>query len=514
MSNNGSGGEDGMSRREFMKLVGGAGLGAGLTAGSLNFSRTGAQQAFAASDDDMDWPPPKKKGVEKWGKRLNEYASKADIDWQQFSGTSLIFGMNVHPFTSTMRPLLDHFKELTGITVQFNEFPEDQLWQKLTLDLNAETGVFDGFFLGLWPSARYHNAGWVKNLNNYINDPQLTDKERFHREDFTEAALDALTYGKEGALVGIPFGVETYGCVGYDEPTFEKLGLDEPTNFEELRETAKAIHESDETDRDGICSRASSTTLSAANFGTMFKSYGADWFKRAEDPAEREAMLNSEEGIASLEMFAELMGDYGPGDIGTYDWYKSNQAFGNGEVGMVYSTPAAAGVFPQQQYNRTKFIPPLEGPDGHRVSDTWTWALGVSEFSRNPGAAWLFVNWATSRPANLMQSSLQWQGQAPYGHARNWIFDQPTYKKHGQSDSWIETHREGMNLVPSCPPPVPLDTPQNMDIMSEVAIQMNNAVTDNKSASKAFNDAAPDVTEMAAEIPTGYLKIPGVNCEA
>ncbi|AUV80831.1 hypothetical protein C2R22_03455 [Salinigranum rubrum] len=506
------------TRRRFLQAVGAAsaiGLagctGGGGDSGNLNVdegsgsgssggSSGGSSETTSASTTTSDLPTMEQ-GVEQWGQRLNSYAQEAGIDWRQFEGTELLMGMNEHPFTQTMKPLLPYFEELTGISVTFNTFPEDQLWQKLTLDFNSQNGKYDGMFLGLWPSARYHNANWVKDLNQYIEDSSLTDQEWLHMEDFPQSAIDALTYG-DGALVALPFGIEAYGCVAIDQPTFETLGLSEPTTFPELRDAAKAIHESDEVDRAGICSRASSTPLSTANWATTFKSYGADWIDREA----KEATLNSDAGIASLEMFADMMGNYGPGDIGTYDWYKSNQAFGNGQVGIAYHTPAAAGVFTTEQYDRTKFLPPLEGPDGDVVASTWEWALGISQFSENPKATWLFLQWALSRPANLMQSSRQWQGHAPYGHARSgWIFDQDAYQQTGQSESWINAHNTGMEAVPSSPPPVPLDTPQNMDMMSEAAIAMNAAVTGTKSAEKALNDAAPKITEFAKQIPDAYL---------
>lgn len=483
-----------VTRRRVLQTVGASSV--------LGF--VGSAPAAARVDESGDvteqQSPPQSEAVPKWGKRLNEYAKQADIDWKQFEGTSLIFGMNVHPFTQTMEKLLPYFQELTGINISFNTFPEDQLWQKLTLDLNSESGVFDGFFLGLWPSARYHNANWVKNLNAYIDDSKITDKEWLHMEDFPKSAIEAFTY--QGDLVAMPFGIEAYGCLGYDKPTLNKLGLDVPQDYPSMLQAAKTIHESDQVDRTGICSRASSTVLSSANWATMFKSYDAEWL----DYENREATLNSQQGIDSLKMFSDMMGNYGPQDIGNFDWYKSNQAFGNGQVGMVYHTPAAVGVFTPEQYARTEWVPPVPGPNGSQIASTWEWALGISQYSQNPKAAWLFLQWATSRPASLLVSTKQWKGQGPYGHARSgWIFDQPEYQDAGQKQSWVEAHNKGMEMVPRDPPPVPLQTPQNMDIMSEAAIAMNNAVTGTKSPKKALDDAAPKITEMAKKIPDAYL---------
>lgn len=497
-----------LARRRFIQSVGAvstlgvAGCLGGGNSGNLNVeggennSSSGGNNS-SGGDSGL---PSKAEGVETWGTRINEYANQASIDWKQFEGTQLTFGMNVHPFTEVTKPLLPYFEELTGISVKFNTFPEDQLWQKLTLDLNSKNGKYDGFFLGLWPSARYHNANWVKNLSKYIKDDAVTDREWLHLDDYPKSALEAFTY--QGEQIAMPFGVEAYGCVAYDQPTFKQLGISEPTTLTELRDAAKTVHESDKVDRAGICSRASSTTLSSANWASMFKSHDAEWFDREK----LEATLDSEAGIASLELFADMMGNYGPADIGTYDWYKANQAFGNGQVAIAYHTPSAAGVFTPEQYKRTKWLPPLPGPNGTVAASTWEWALGISQYSQNPKAAWLFLQWATSRPAILLQNTQQWKGQATYGPARsNWMFEQEEYKKKGMKKSWQTAHQKGMAAVPSNPPPVPLDTPQNMNIMSNAATAMNAAVTGTKSAEQALSSVAPEITKLAKRIPDEYL---------
>jgi len=440
--------------------------------------------------------------IEEWGQRLNEHAREADIDWRQFEGQSLMFGMNVHPFTELMKNFIPYFQELTGINIQFSEFPEDQLWQRLVLDLEGETGLFDGFMGGLWPSSQYHANGWTQNLNEFINDPDLTDQNWLSMGDFPQGVLDSLSYGEDNALTALPFGIEAYGITGYDQPTLEQLGIDPPTDFPSLRDAAKTIHESDETDRVGIASRASATALSTANFATMFRSYDADWIDRTS----KEAVLNSPEGIAALELFAELMGDYGPQDIGSFDWYRANTAMGAGDLGMVYHTPVAIGVWEEEQLDRTEWIPPLPGPNGSQVAAPWVWGLGISNYTENAGAAWLFLQWAISQEANLLQSIKAWDGHPTYGWAREgYIFDTPEWNEFGLSDSWVQAHRQGLEMIPSDPPAVPVDVPMNMDIMSEVAVQMNAAVTGQKSAAQALNDAAPRITEHAKRIPSSYL---------
>ncbi|MFB6107437.1 MAG: extracellular solute-binding protein [Haloplanus sp.] len=449
----------------------------------------------------------KEQAIKEWGQKLNDHAREADIDWEQFSGTTITMGMNVHPYTKATKEFLGYFEDLTGITVKYNTFPESQLWQKLTLDLNSKSGKYDGFFMGLWPVARYYDAGWVQNLKTFINDKDLTDKGWLHMEDYPKGAIDAFSYGGtyegDGYFTGLPFGIEGYGCLAYDKPTFEKLGLSEPQSFEDVTHAAKTISESDKTDRAGICSRASSTTLSSANWATMFRTYGAEWL----DYESREATLNSQKGIDSLKTFSTWMGDYGPADVGSFDWYKSNQAMGNGQVGMIYHTPNAFGAWTPKAVERAEWVPPFEGPDGQDpVAATWEWALGISKYSKNPKATWLFLQWANSRVANKLVSVPHWEGQPAYGHARsNWLSSQDDYMNKIPKQSWLDAHEKALSYVPSSPPPVPLQTPQNMDMMSNAAIAMNYSVTGTKSPKKALDEAAPKITEIAKKIPDKYI---------
>jgi multiple sugar transport system substrate-binding protein len=111
----------------------------------------------------------------------------------------------------------------------------------------------------------------------------------------------------------------------------------------------------------------------------------------------------------------------------------------------------------------------LEEPDGHRVVAPWAWLPGVSRTSEMPGAAWLFLQWATSRPVNLLASTDQWHGQEPYGWARsNRVFDREEFDRRGLKDSWIEA-----------------------------GDAMHAAVVGEKTARQALDDAAPAITEYA-----------------
>ena len=61
-----------------------------------------------------------------------------------------------------------------------------------------------------------------------------------------------------------------------------------------------------------------------------------------------------------------------------------------------YEKPEVSKVAGKLGYALT---PP--GPDGLRVEDLWFWSLGMNSHSYHKDAAWLFIQWATSRQVML-----------------------------------------------------------------------------------------------------------------
>lgn len=477
--------------------------------------------------------PPKQQGIKEWGQKLNEHAREANIDWEQFSDDdiTLTFGMGLHPYSTTFSTqaedgtmVKDYFEDLTGITVNYEIVSEDKFWSETENALSSDENPYDGIMNGLWPSGGYHfgddGTAWVRDLIPFINDASLTDKEWLKMGDFKRQTIELMSYpNADGTveLTALPNGIEFYGGTAIHKPTFETLGLAEPTTFAELESAAKTIAESGEVNRMGIVSRTSSATLSAANWGTMFKTYGGEWIDRET----RTATLNEEQGVKSLERFGRMLNQYGPTDPGTYDWYTNNNAYNNGDVGIMYSTPQTSGIVDTQVMRETKWLPPLPGPDGRDpVADTWVWATGITATTPNPEAAWLYLQWANSRMANLLLSTRQWQDDGPRaGYARfDYIKDQVAQGNAPPvpGEGYINAFEKGMSAVPGGKPdqpgeypPVPVDTPQNMNIMSEAAKAMSSVVSGQRSAQAALDDAASIIDDQdylsEESIPARYV---------
>jgi multiple sugar transport system substrate-binding protein len=512
---------DSISRRNVLKTIavtGTAGL-AGCDGGSTGTPTYGPQEI-----------PPLDVGINEWGQRLNEHAREAGIDWTQFEGDDieLTFGMGLHPYSTTLSreasdgtQVKDYFEELTGITVNYEIVSEDQFWLETEEALSSDDNPYDGIMNGLWPAGGYHygtdGEPWVRDLSQYIDNASLTDQDWLHMDDFLDQTIELMSFPNEDGTVdfiGFPNGIETYGCTALHRPTLDDLGLGTPSNATELNDFAQQISEAD-NGREGIVSRTSSTTLSSANWGTMFKTYGADWIDRQN----MTPTLNSEEGVASLELFGNMLNQYGPTPQGTDDWYRNNNHYSNGDVGMMYSTPQTSGIVDTSVMEETEWIPPVEGPNGEEpVSDTWVWSTAITATSDNPEAAWLYVQWANSRQANLMLSTRQWEGDDPRaGYARfEYVRDQVNQGNVPPvpGEGYLNAFEQGMAAVPggdpnnpSEYPPVPVDTNQNMNIMSEAAQAMSSVVSGESDAQSALDDAASRIEDEGylQNIPERYV---------
>ena len=64
-------------------------------------------------------------------------ALAADFDWKKFKGKKLKLLLNKHPYADAMIADLDTFKTLTGMDVNYDIFPEDVYFDKVTAALSS-----------------------------------------------------------------------------------------------------------------------------------------------------------------------------------------------------------------------------------------------------------------------------------------------------------------------------------------------------------------------------------------
>ncbi|MEZ5448147.1 MAG: substrate-binding domain-containing protein [Thiolinea sp.] len=172
-------------------------------------------------------------------------AMAADFDWKKFSGKKIKLLLNKHPYADAMLANLDSFKALTGMEVEYDIFPEDVYFDKVTAALSSKSTEYDAFMTGAYMTWTYGPAGWVTDLNEYINDPAKTNPN-YNWDDVLPGLRASTAWdGIPGSQLGskdakqwcIPWGYELNN-LSYNRVMFEKAGLSAPKNIDELLETA------------------------------------------------------------------------------------------------------------------------------------------------------------------------------------------------------------------------------------------------------------------------------------
>src|SRR2546428_12656080 len=112
------------------------------------------------------------------------YYRQAKIDWRQAAGQSLAIGLNKHPFTESLLPLIPEFRSLTGINVDYLILPEAEYFTRLVADLSQQRGEFSVIMTGPMRNWQYVPPNSILPLDDFLNDPKLTDLGWFNLADF------------------------------------------------------------------------------------------------------------------------------------------------------------------------------------------------------------------------------------------------------------------------------------------------------------------------------------------
>src|SRR5258707_1703498 len=173
------------------------------------------------------------------------YYKQAKINWRQAEGQSLTIGLNKHPFTESLLPLIPEFRSLTGIDVEYLILPEAEYFTRLVADLSQQRGEFSVIMTGPMRNWQYVPPNWILALDDFLNNPKLTDPGWYKLEDFHAALIAANRWnGKtgsgvgEGPLYSIPVLEESY-ILAYRKDVFDQHNIKVPTTIEEMAEAAR-----------------------------------------------------------------------------------------------------------------------------------------------------------------------------------------------------------------------------------------------------------------------------------
>jgi len=353
-----------LNRRSF--LHGGLALGATLTLASC--STSSSRSGSSAT------------------KELTGDFDAADIDWKQFSGTEITFAAMSHPWVNAIQPHLKEFTELTGITVKPQVLGEAQYVSKIAVTLAGASATPDVYLV--YQLGQAVSAGWLEPLDTFLNDPKLTDAAWYDwKNDVFPGAQSFATSNGRPYVAPITTEVQ----VVYTNTDHVPTG---PKTFDDLVKAAAAANSGDVA---GIGMRAVANPSEApwpyAGFAFTHGGYLID-------PDGRPA-LDSAENVAALTLYSDLLKQYGPKGVTSWGWLENNESMAQGRQAMWTDTSTFLGGLRDASTSQIAdkvAAHPFVSLDGTSVPNFWFWTAGINAKSKNKGAAWLFLQWATSKP--------------------------------------------------------------------------------------------------------------------
>ncbi|HSB70119.1 MAG TPA: sugar ABC transporter substrate-binding protein [Candidatus Methylomirabilis sp.] len=312
------------------------------------------------------------------------------FNWQRFKGKELFCIFYKHPWIDEMVKFFPEFTDLTGIKINHEVLPEVQGRQKLTVEMTGGGGGLDAWHASMHvEKRRFWKSGWFQPLNKFLEDKSLTSPD-FDWADMTAGAVAAVTQ-PDKSISGIPTFVDPF-VLFYRKDLFQQKGWKAPRTLAELEEQVQKLH--NPPGMYGFVARGLKNA-NATPWAWVIYSMGADYLTQ-----DRKSAINTPAWVKSMEWYAGMLRRFAPPGVVNFNWYECSSAFMQGQVGIYYDGVNFANQFEDKE--KSKIVGKVgyavlpAGPAGH-FAPTFTNAMAVSAQSKNKEAAYLFIQWATTK---------------------------------------------------------------------------------------------------------------------
>lgn len=407
------------------------------------------------------------------------------FSWKQFDGETINVLLNNHPWSNQIREMAPQFTEKTGIKVRIEILNEEPQRARLGTMLQAKASDIDVYTsLKIREGAVYSKAGWYADLNPMIKDTRLTAPD-FNYADFGAGLLKNENFG--GRQVGLPINVE--GPLFYwRADLFAKCNVEVPQFLEDIPVAAQKLKACDPNQ--GVwAARGVRSGVPYSLAGFLFNNGGG--FKSVDG---KQPGMCRPESVAGLAMYADLLKNYGPVGAVNHNFPQVVELLGQGKVAMTHeSSNEFVNImkYPGRDSDVQLKLLPKGKASGVSKPVGFGWGVSISEFSRKKGAAWYFLQWATS-PA--VETVLATKGVAP---PRASVFNGPELKAWSAEkpvrQQWVNALRElGSNGTGDYASPTDR-VPETREIIGRAVQEI---VLGQKSAKDAACDADADLTKL------------------
>ncbi len=316
-----------------------------------------------------------------------------EFDWKRYDGESLSVYIPDTGQLGIIQERLSEFEELTGMSVSIESSDVTSYRQNLPVRLTGRSSDFD--VMATFPEVdgpQFSANGWYTALDGYVSIDSLKSPD-YDFEDFGEGVRNAMQVNDE--TVTVLWEMQT-PLMYYRKSLLEEAGRDVPTTFDEWEAAAAAVHDP-ASNQYGFALRGiayqTTTPYSAFLHGMC-----GSWLDE-----DGNAAIDSPEAVDAWETYGRWGANYGPPGIVGFDWPVPAQQFAQGnvfaflDINLFVSDledPSESNVAGDVGY---ALVP--EGDCG-RAPFIGGWGYGINPNSDKDGAAWLFIQWATSAEIN------------------------------------------------------------------------------------------------------------------
>ncbi len=332
--------------------------------------------------------------------------AEEEFNWKAYEGTTIEIQMVQHTASEAMVKKLEEFEELTGIHVEYSITPESSYFDKVSTSLASGSGSPDLFMSGAYQLWDYSAAGYVEDLNTFLEDPAMVTPD-YDYDDFVQSAVNALKWSGvpgdpvgEGMQLGLPLAFEVY-TMAYNTRAFEQVGIDVPRTYDELLEACDKLQKWNGENSYAVAVRGARDwgTIHPA-YMSMFAAFGAKDFTIEGD--QLVSQVNSPEAVAMTEFFVDMIKRGGTSSWSKYTWYDCGVDLGTGNAAIVLdadNNPVHQNwEGASEEAGNIAFAPmPVAKEGDPQISNYWTWSIAMNSASQNKGAAWYYIMYFTSK---------------------------------------------------------------------------------------------------------------------
>ncbi|MEW6421344.1 MAG: sugar ABC transporter substrate-binding protein, partial [Deinococcota bacterium] len=344
------------------------------------------------------------------------------------AATTITIATVNNPDMVTMQKLTPEFmKKYPDINVKWVVLPENELRQKVTLDVASNAGGFDVATVGTYEVPIWAKNGWLDPLNPmFSKNPSIA--KSYDLNDVLEPVRKGLSYN--GQLYALPFYAES-SMTYYNKDLFKKAGLTMPPQptWQQIEQFAAKIHNPSQGVY-GVCLRGlPGWGENMALFTTMVNTFGGRWY----DP-NWNAQLNTPAWKNAMTFYVNLLKKSGPPGATSNGFTENLTLMSQGKCGIWVDATVAAGFLKDPAsskiVNSVGFANAPVGPGTPRGSNwLWSWSLAIPKSTKQEDAAFKFITWATSKDyiALVAKEKGTWAAVPPGTRASTYA--NPNYKK-------------------------------------------------------------------------------------